>query len=55
MDMIFELLGSGLSLTIKDIPAILEPLLKGKIEVIGRVFNGAGEEEICAQTVVQLK
>ena len=47
-------LGSSLSIDIGDLPALLEPFLKGKIDVIAKIIDGAGNESICVKTTIEL-
>ena len=53
--MCYVFLGPGLAIDIGEIPALLDPFLHGKVDVTGRVFNAAGNEEICVHAVVQLE
>ncbi len=48
-------LGPGLSIDIGDLPALLEPFLKGKIDVIAKIIDATGNENICVKTTIELK
>ena len=48
-------LGAGLAIDIGEIPALCDPFFHSKVDVTGRVFNAAGNEEICVHYVFQLE
>jgi len=49
------ILGPGFVLTFNDVPAIIEPFLKGEIDVEARIFDGTGAEIICIHTLLEFE
>ena len=53
--MCYFFIGAGIAIDIGEIPDLCDPFLHNKVDVTGRVFNAAGNEEICIHYVFQFE